>query len=195
MAVTPVVSGVAPATPPEQSRARVREAFMAAAGLDHTATAVAGIYADIVDAFVLDERDAGEADAIRALGIEVVTRRHPGHRGRPGGAGRNGPRPAATGDAAHLTQSPAERGEAFEVVDAFQGVGHVLREQVGVAGPVVVEDRLAAEGEALVPQVLDEVVELLRAGRHVPEGCAHLGGVGRPPVEPHHQQDDDRRSQ
>jgi LPPG:FO 2-phospho-L-lactate transferase len=72
VAVTPVVSGVAPATPPEQSRARVREAFMAAAGLPHTATAVAGYYADIVDRFVLDERDAGEADAIRALGPEVL---------------------------------------------------------------------------------------------------------------------------
>ena len=72
VAVTPVVSGVAPATPPEQSRARVREAFMAAAGLPHTATAVAGYYADIVDRFVLDERDAGEADAIRALGLDVL---------------------------------------------------------------------------------------------------------------------------
>jgi LPPG:FO 2-phospho-L-lactate transferase len=72
VAVTPVVSGVAPATPPEQSRARVREAFMAAAGLPHTATAVAGSYADIVDRFVLDERDANEADAIRALGVEVL---------------------------------------------------------------------------------------------------------------------------
>jgi len=71
VAVTPVVSGVAPATPPEQSRARVREAFMAAAGLPHTATAVAGHYAGIVDRFVLDERDAGEADAIRALGLDV----------------------------------------------------------------------------------------------------------------------------
>jgi LPPG:FO 2-phospho-L-lactate transferase len=72
LAVTPVVSGVAPATPPEQSRARVREAFLAAAGLPHTATAVAGIYADIIDGFVLDERDADEADAIRALGPAVL---------------------------------------------------------------------------------------------------------------------------
>jgi LPPG:FO 2-phospho-L-lactate transferase len=71
VAVTPVVSGVAPATPPEQSRARVREAFMAAAGLPHTATAVAGYYADVIDRFVLDERDASERDAIRALGLEV----------------------------------------------------------------------------------------------------------------------------
>jgi LPPG:FO 2-phospho-L-lactate transferase len=73
VAVSPVVSGVAPATPPEQSRARVREAFMAAAGLTHTATAVAGLYADLVDGFVLDERDAAEAAGIRALGVEVRT--------------------------------------------------------------------------------------------------------------------------
>ena len=72
VAVTPVVSGVAPATPPEQSRARVRAAFMAAAGLPHTATAVAGIYADMLDAFVLDERDTEEGDAIRALGLDVL---------------------------------------------------------------------------------------------------------------------------
>jgi LPPG:FO 2-phospho-L-lactate transferase len=72
VAVTPVVSGQAPATPPEQSRARVRAAFMAAAGLDHSATGVATLYADVLDAFVLDERDASEADAIRALGVEVL---------------------------------------------------------------------------------------------------------------------------
>lgn len=73
VAVTPVVSGQPPATPPERSRAKVRAAFMAAAGLDHSATAVAGLYSDIADTFVLDHRDAAEADAIRALGIDVVT--------------------------------------------------------------------------------------------------------------------------
>jgi len=71
VAVTPVVSGVAPATPPEQSRARVRAAFMAAAGLAHSATAVAGLYAGTVGGFVLDERDTAEADAIRGLGLDV----------------------------------------------------------------------------------------------------------------------------
>ena len=73
VAVSPVVSGVPPATVPEQSRARVREAFMSASGLSHTATAVAGLYAGIVDGFVLDERDATEADSIRALGLDVLT--------------------------------------------------------------------------------------------------------------------------
>ena len=73
VAITPVVSGQPPATPPEQSRARVRAAFMGAAGLDHSATAVAGLYADLIDAFVLDERDSAESDAIDALGVRVVT--------------------------------------------------------------------------------------------------------------------------
>jgi len=73
VAVTPVVSGQPPATPPEQSRARVRAAFMSAAGLEHSATGVAGLYADILDAFVLDERDSAESDAITALGVPVLT--------------------------------------------------------------------------------------------------------------------------
>lgn len=72
-AVSPVVSGRAPATPPERSRAHVRAAFMAAAGLPHSATAVAGLYAGLAGTFVLDERDAAEADDIRALGLDVVT--------------------------------------------------------------------------------------------------------------------------
>jgi LPPG:FO 2-phospho-L-lactate transferase len=72
VAVTPVVSGQPPVTPPEQSRARVRAAFMASAGLPHSATAVAGLYADFLDAFVLDQRDASESDAVAALDIEVI---------------------------------------------------------------------------------------------------------------------------
>ena len=46
---------------------------MAAAGLPHTATAVAGLYAGIVDTFVLDERDASERPAIEQLGLAVTT--------------------------------------------------------------------------------------------------------------------------
>ena len=73
VAVTPVVTGVAPATPPEQSRFRVREAFMESAGLAHTASAVAGLYAEQIDAFVLDERDEAQADEIRSLDLAVLT--------------------------------------------------------------------------------------------------------------------------
>lgn len=73
VAVSPVVSGRAPVTGPERRRAHVRSAFMAAQGLDHSATAVATLYADVVDGFVLDERDRAETDAIAALGVAVVT--------------------------------------------------------------------------------------------------------------------------
>lgn len=73
VAVSPVVSGQAPATPPEQSRAKVRAAFLAAAGVEHSAAAVAGLYAGFADGFVLDERDAGEAPAVAALGLKAVT--------------------------------------------------------------------------------------------------------------------------
>jgi LPPG:FO 2-phospho-L-lactate transferase len=71
VAVSPVVSSIAPATAPEQSRFRVRAAFMESAGLAHSATAVAGLYADILDGFVLDTRDAAESGAIEALGLDV----------------------------------------------------------------------------------------------------------------------------
>ncbi|HKY76269.1 MAG TPA: 2-phospho-L-lactate transferase CofD family protein [Acidimicrobiia bacterium] len=73
VAISPVVSGVPPATPPEQSRFHVREAFMESAGLAHTATAVAQLYADVIDVFVLDERDASERPAIEQLGLAVTT--------------------------------------------------------------------------------------------------------------------------
>jgi LPPG:FO 2-phospho-L-lactate transferase len=73
VAVTPVVSGVAPVTGPERSRARVRTAFMAAAGLPHSAAAVAGLYADFLDAFVLDQRDSDQSAVIAALGVKVMT--------------------------------------------------------------------------------------------------------------------------
>ncbi|HYH51969.1 MAG TPA: 2-phospho-L-lactate transferase CofD family protein [Acidimicrobiia bacterium] len=72
VAVTPVVSGVPPVTAPERSRARVRQAFLESAGIPHTATAVAGLYADLLDVFVLDARDSAEADEIRALGLDVL---------------------------------------------------------------------------------------------------------------------------
>jgi hypothetical protein len=45
----------------------------AATACCHTATAVARLYADIADAFVLDDRDAPEAADIAALGLDVVS--------------------------------------------------------------------------------------------------------------------------
>jgi LPPG:FO 2-phospho-L-lactate transferase len=73
VAITPVVSGAPPTTPPEQSRFHVRQAFMESAGLTHTATAVARLYADCLNGFVLDERDASERPAIEGLGLAVTT--------------------------------------------------------------------------------------------------------------------------
>jgi LPPG:FO 2-phospho-L-lactate transferase len=72
VAVTPVVSGQPPSTPPEQGRAKVRAAFMAARGLGHGATEVAAGYADLVARFVLDRRDSAESTAIEQLGLEIL---------------------------------------------------------------------------------------------------------------------------
>ena len=73
VAVTPVVSGRPPRTPPERSRAHVRAAFMSAWGLEHRPAAVARFYGDMVDGFVLDQRDAAEAAEIEGLGLVVLT--------------------------------------------------------------------------------------------------------------------------
>jgi len=91
VAVTPVVNGRPPATPPEQGRARVRAAFMEARGLPHRAAAVAGLYAGLVQGFVLDERDAAaESAEIDALGMRVLCAdtlaASPGERRRLAGA-------------------------------------------------------------------------------------------------------------
>jgi LPPG:FO 2-phospho-L-lactate transferase len=72
IAVTPVVSAQPPATAPEKARAHVRAALMAARGLPHDATTVARLYRDLIQGFVLDERDAVEAPAIRASGLSVL---------------------------------------------------------------------------------------------------------------------------
>lgn len=72
VAVTPVVSAVPVAGTGEERRATSRAALLAAAGLPSTATAVAGLYRDLVARFVLDAADAEQADAIRALGVPVT---------------------------------------------------------------------------------------------------------------------------
>jgi LPPG:FO 2-phospho-L-lactate transferase len=72
LAVTPVVSGVPITDEGEARRARSRAALLAARGLEHTATAVASCYRNLVSTFVLDDHDAAEAAAIEALGLTVV---------------------------------------------------------------------------------------------------------------------------
>lgn len=72
VAVTPVVRGVPPRARAEASRFHVRERMLESAGSEHRASAIAWRYRDIVDGFVLDERDAGERPAIEAGGVEVL---------------------------------------------------------------------------------------------------------------------------
>jgi LPPG:FO 2-phospho-L-lactate transferase len=73
VAVSPVVGAVMPATPPEAGRYRVRERLMDMLGLPHTADAVAGLWAGLVDGFVVDRRDADAARRIEEhQGIPVL---------------------------------------------------------------------------------------------------------------------------
>jgi LPPG:FO 2-phospho-L-lactate transferase len=72
VAVTPVVSGQAPGSPPEQGRAIVRSALMQCLGLTHRAAEVARLYASFLDGFVLDYRDADQIVEIESLGLQVV---------------------------------------------------------------------------------------------------------------------------
>lgn len=72
VAVSPIVSAVPIADPGDRGRAEARAALLRAGGVEPTATGVAGLYRDVCDRFVLDRADAAEADAIRALGLDVV---------------------------------------------------------------------------------------------------------------------------
>lgn len=72
IAVSPVVTGKAPATASIEHHARARAALLAAAGLDDRPAAIARRYRGVVDRLVIDEADRGESPAIRALGIEPI---------------------------------------------------------------------------------------------------------------------------
>ena len=80
VAVTPVVSGREPQTGPERVRAQVRAALMAALGLPHRATVVAGLYGQWLDGFVLDERDSAEQAEIGVPVLLADTLAEPGPR-------------------------------------------------------------------------------------------------------------------
>jgi LPPG:FO 2-phospho-L-lactate transferase len=69
VAITPVVSGVPIVEEGEATRARSRAALLGALDRAHTATAVAELYRDVADVFVLDPADAHERPAIEALGV------------------------------------------------------------------------------------------------------------------------------
>lgn len=72
LAITPTVSGIPITDIGEAKRARSRAALMATHGLPHRATAVAELYKDIADVFILDEVDREEAPEIEALGMKVI---------------------------------------------------------------------------------------------------------------------------
>ena len=73
LAVTPTVSGVPITDEGERRRAASRAAMLAPMGVAHRAGAVAALYAELIDAFVVDEADADDVEAIREAlpGIEV----------------------------------------------------------------------------------------------------------------------------
>lgn len=74
-----------------------------------------------------------------------------------------------------------------------ESVAAVLLEQDVVAGAVIGQNGPALVDEAAVPHIVEEIVESLPAVRKLVERGAHLGGVGRPPVQPdgeQHQGDD-----
>lgn len=72
VAVTPVVSGVPITAEGEERRARCRAAMMASMGLAHRATGVGEHLAGLAEVFVLDRADAGESNALAAMGYTVV---------------------------------------------------------------------------------------------------------------------------
>ena len=72
VAITPVVTGRPLTNPGDAHRARCRERLMAALGLEHRAAAVAELYADLIDGFVIDESDEDEALQVEALGVRAV---------------------------------------------------------------------------------------------------------------------------
>jgi LPPG:FO 2-phospho-L-lactate transferase len=72
VAVTPVISNIPITEDGEQRRAASRAALLAARGLAHRASAVAGLYRDVIDAFVLDVADGDQHGEVAALGLHVI---------------------------------------------------------------------------------------------------------------------------
>ncbi len=63
VAITPIVGGAPIKGPADR--------LLRGIGVEVSARGVAGMYRDFIDAFVLDERDAEQADEIRAMGLRV----------------------------------------------------------------------------------------------------------------------------
>jgi LPPG:FO 2-phospho-L-lactate transferase len=72
VAVTPIVGAVPIVHDREARRARARAAQMRSRGLEHSAAAVAGLYAELAGTFVLDRTDAEQRAEVEANNQEVV---------------------------------------------------------------------------------------------------------------------------
>jgi LPPG:FO 2-phospho-L-lactate transferase len=73
VALSPVVTAAPPAVDPDRHHWRARERLLAALGVGHDPASVAGLYRGLIDAFVLDRRDAALASAVAASGARPRT--------------------------------------------------------------------------------------------------------------------------
>ena len=72
IAVSPIVLGVAPMHDGVVHRAMMRRAVLRSRGLEDTPASIATAYRELVDTFVVDHRDAGQAGALEAFGLRIV---------------------------------------------------------------------------------------------------------------------------
>jgi LPPG:FO 2-phospho-L-lactate transferase len=72
VAVAPVVSRIPITDPGEKRRATSRAALLTSVGIPHTASGVAGLYAELCHRYVIDVADSTEADSIAKLGPRPV---------------------------------------------------------------------------------------------------------------------------
>jgi LPPG:FO 2-phospho-L-lactate transferase len=72
VALSPVVLRRPLLTESDARRARARAALLAAVGREHHPIAVAESYADLIDAYVLDEADEADAGAVERLGLQPL---------------------------------------------------------------------------------------------------------------------------
>ncbi len=88
VALSPVVRRRPPTIERDTRRTAARAALLASAGIEHDPVAVARHYAGLIDAYVLDEADQADSDAVSQLGIRPLI--------APTIDLRDGPRLAAT---------------------------------------------------------------------------------------------------
>lgn len=72
IAVCPVVVGLPSSSPGIDHHARARRRVLEAVGKEDRPASIAGLYAELVDWFLVDRRDGDEVDAVRQAGMEPV---------------------------------------------------------------------------------------------------------------------------